>query len=63
MADPHARISPDECRAKGCTCAFGCRSCGMSEGQMGNCPAWDPCPMGRDPDPNCPLMKVAIPHA
>lgn len=24
---------------------------------MGNCPAWDPCPMGRKADPNCPVMS------
>lgn len=46
--------SPTELREAGCTCEFGCRNCGMHESQMGACPAWNPCPMGRDPDPQCP---------
>lgn len=55
MADPHARISPTEAREQGCTCEFGCHSCGLCQSQMGNCPAWDPCPIGREPHPECPI--------
>lgn len=56
MSDPHAVISPTEARDRGCTCKFGCGACGMDESQMGNCPAWAPCPIGREVDPDCPLM-------
>jgi hypothetical protein len=60
--DPHTYISPTEARRRGCTCEFGCRSCGEHESRMGNCPAFHPCPMGRAEDPNCPLMKESA-HA
>lgn len=43
-------------RDYGCTCEFGCRSCGMDKYQMGSCPAWDPCPIGRAENPECPLV-------
>lgn len=56
MADPHATISPTQARERGCTCEFGCRNCGMHESQMGNCPAWGVCPLGRAADPDCPLV-------
>ena len=55
QADAHARLTPDEARRAGCTCEFGCRTCGIPEYNMADCPAWAPCPMGRSPDPNCPL--------
>lgn len=47
--------SPDQLRALGCNCQFGCRACGMDEAQMGNCPAWAPCPMGRARAAECPV--------
>lgn len=55
MRDPHATISPAEAKRRGCTCEFGCRACGMSEAQMGACPAATSCPVGRAADPACPL--------
>lgn len=58
-SDPHATISPTEARKRGCTCEFGCRNCGYSESQMGNCPAFNPCPMGRAEDPACPLLATS----
>lgn len=53
--DIHSRLTVQEAQARGCTCEFGCRSCGYSLAQMGNCPAWDPCPVGRAPNATCPL--------
>lgn len=47
--------TPTELRAVGCNCEFGCRSCGMSEAQMSNCPAWSPCPTGRAKATDCPV--------
>jgi hypothetical protein len=49
--------SPYELRRLGCTCEFGCSNCGMHESQMGNCPSWDPCPIGRNPNPECPVHR------
>ena len=54
--DPHARISPDQARLLGCTCTFGCRNCGMPEAMMGACASWNPCPLGREENPSCPLV-------
>jgi len=56
--DPHATISLTEARKRGCTCEFGCRNCGMHESQMGNCPAFHPCPVGRAADLDCPLIPA-----
>jgi hypothetical protein len=60
MSDPHIWLSPDAARAKGCTCEFGCRTCGMHEARMGGCPAWDPCPVGRAADPGCLLSGCSV---
>lgn len=38
-----------------CTCTYGCPNCGYALAAMGNCPAWDPCPVGREPNPTCPV--------
>lgn len=56
--DPHASIGPTEARKRGCTCEFGCRSCGYSWSQMGNCPSFHDCPLGRAEDPACPLLPI-----
>jgi hypothetical protein len=44
-------------RDAGCTCEFGCMNCQMPEAMMGSCSAWAPCPVGRAPDPACPLTE------
>lgn len=56
MADPHATLDPWEAKQRGCTCEFGCRNCGYDLAGMGNCAAWNPCPVGRDPSDDCPLI-------
>lgn len=61
MTDPHIALSPTEAREQGCTCEFGCRSCGNPMAMMDACPSLIPCvtdssKMGREPDPNCPLI-------
>lgn len=48
-------LGGSEFRAKGCTCEFGCPQCGYSLASMGNCPAWSPCPVGRETKAGCPL--------
>ncbi len=47
-------LSPTQLRELGCTCEFGCRGCGEPEARMGNCPAFNPCPMGREKAKGCP---------
>ena len=64
-SDPHATISPTEARERGCTCEFGCRSCGRPLAMMDACAAWTPChndamKIGRAADPNCPLMAPGV---
>jgi hypothetical protein len=49
------RKGPSALRRAGCTCEFGCRTCGRVLDQMGNCPAWAPCPTGRALGSNCPV--------
>lgn len=39
----------------GCTCEFGCPRCGYEVSQMGNCPAFNPCPVGREHHDDCPV--------
>lgn len=56
--DPHVWLNYEEAREKGCICDYGCRSCGEPLNRMGNCPAWDPCPIGRNINDNCPLNPV-----
>lgn len=54
--DPHVTMTLSEALKRGCTCEYGCPTCGMEASQMGNCPAWSPCPIGREADDNCPLV-------
>ena len=49
------RRTSTELRAAGCTCEFGCMNCGYHESGMGNCPAWNPCPVGRAKAKDCPV--------
>ncbi len=44
----------------GCSCEFGCSQCNEPFARMGNCPGWDDCPIGRDPDPDCRLSKRRV---
>lgn len=46
---------PTALREAGCNCEFGCRRCQMDEAQMGNCPAFHPCPMARAKASACPV--------
>lgn len=57
MSDPHIRLNYEEARKQGCICEYGCRNCDEHLSRMGNCPAWDPCPVGRKQDNNCPLLE------
>lgn len=51
-ADPR---SIPELREAGCTCEFGCMTCGMAYTQMGNCPSFHGCPVGRAEAALCPV--------
>lgn len=41
--------------ATGCTCSYGCPTCGEPESRMGDCPRFGGCKVGREPDPACPI--------
>lgn len=60
MSDPHIYLSSEEAKQKGCICEYGCRICGMHESQMGNCPSWSSCPIGRMENKECPLLKLKV---
>ena len=59
-ADRHGTLSMDELVDLGCTCEFGCSQCNEPLDRMGNCPGWNDCPIGRHPDPDCPLSKRRV---
>jgi hypothetical protein len=44
----------------GCSCEFGCLQCDLPLAAMGNCPGWNACPIGREPDPDCRLSKRRV---
>lgn len=49
------RKGPEALREAGCNCEFGCRSCDSPLARVGNCPAFDPCPLGRAKAVCCPV--------
>ena len=55
--DRHGALSMDELLDLGCSCEFGCLQCDEPLARMGDCPGWNDCPIGREPDPDCPLSK------
>ena len=58
--DRHGSLSMDALIDLGCSCAFGCLQCDEPLARMGNCPGWNACPIGREPDPDCRLSKRRV---
>jgi len=59
---PSASADPDaeavlELRKAGCTCIFFCSNCQRTFESM-DCPAWDPCPIGREKAVACPVHGI-----
>lgn len=58
--DRHGTLTMDELVDLGCSCEFGCLQCGEPLARMDNCPGWNDCPIGREPDPDCRLSKRRV---
>jgi hypothetical protein len=56
-SERHGRLSMDDLIEAGCVCEFGCQQCDEHVSRMGNCPGWNACPIGREPNPDCPLSS------